>query len=260
MAKVATPDLSYLVQQAAAAIYSRGFDALTFLAELKQLRQMLSGVASKLNNLTRGVSPGRIHNLWLEGRYGWRTLRYDVEDFVEYLGEVNEGRKRFRASRGFDISGSESGYVESTASGLVLGDSTDFSWTGSARGTVIADIDVPELAFNPLTTAWEVARLSFVVDWLLNVGQALEATSFLLLSQRHEQAVGYKIEFDLAFQRRLSGVTGSQIVYGCFADASARASVTKRDPVSVGVLPHLRLRLDTWKIVDLLALILQRVK
>jgi hypothetical protein len=259
ISRVGIPDLSYLVQQAASAIYSRGFDALTFLAEIKQLRSMLTGVGSKLSSLTQGKSPGRIHNLWLEGRYGWRTLRHDVEDFVEYLSSVNEGRSRFRASKGFDISGSSNDYVESTASGLVLGDSIDISWTGSVRGTVVADIDVPELTFNPLTTAWEVTRLSFVVDWLLNVGQALEAASFLLLSKQHVSGGGYKVNFDLAFHRTLAGVTGSQIVYGCEANSSARALVTRRDPVSIGVVPHLRLRLDKWKVVDLLSLVLQRV-
>jgi hypothetical protein len=259
MALVDPIDLSYVVQQSAAAIYSQGWDALTFVAELKQLRRMLSGVADKLDRLTRGKSPGMIYNLWLEGRYGWRTLRYDVDDFVEFLGSTNDGRARFRASRGFDISGSWTQYVEEVSAGLKTGRSSDISWTGSARGTVVADIDVPEIRFNPLTTAWEVTRLSFVVDWLLNVGQALEATTFLLLAKAYVAGAGYKIDFDLERTYSSNGVTGSQVVYHDDGHCSGTARVTKRDPASVGVLPRLRLRLDKWKVVDLLSLVLQRV-
>lgn len=259
MALIDPVDLSYLVQQAAAGIYSRGFDALTFLVELKQLRQMLSGVGRKLESLTRGKSPGHIQNLWLEGRYGWRTLRYDIDDFVEFLGETNEGRRRFRSSKGLNVQGSWSAYAESTSSGLITGVSRDITWNGSARGTVIADIDVPELSFNPLVTAWEVTRLSFVVDWLLNVGQALEAASFLLLSTAHTSAGGYKIQFDLVRHADHVGVTGSQIVYDNFNAASATATVTRRDPISVSLSPKTKLRLDAWKVTDLFMLVLQRL-
>lgn len=259
MALVDLPDLTYLVQQAAAGIYSSGFDALTFLAEVKQLRRMFSGIVKKLEKLFQGKSPGQIHNLYLEGRYGWRTLMFDIRDFQEYLTSVNEGRSRFRQARGLTISGSWTDYSSSTSSGITMGLSSDVSWSGNCRGTVVADIDVPELQLNPLTTAWEVTRLSFVVDWLINVGQALEAASFLLRATNHTAGVGYKIDFDLDQSWALLGTTGTTICHGCNGHSSGNASVVRRSPSSVGVVPHLKLRLDGWKVLDLLSLLLQRI-
>jgi hypothetical protein len=253
------PDLLYLVQKAAAAISSAGFDALTFLVELKQLRRMLSGVGEKLESLTRGKSPGQIHNLWLEGRYGWRTLRYDIDDFVEVLSETNDGRKRWRASKGLEYSGSTSSYSETTSSGIIGGHSSDYSWTVNARGTVIGDIAVPDFQFNPLVTAWEVTRLSFVLDWLLNVGQALEATTFLLLAKGHVSGGGFQADIDLERSSQLVGTTGDTVCHGFQAKANAFVTLVKRDPVDIGRLPHLKLRLDEWKVVDLLSLVLQRI-
>jgi len=260
MALVDPFDLDYLVQKAAASIYSGGWDAATFLAEIGQLRRMLSGVATKADDLIRGRSPGELHNLWLEGRYGWRTLMYDIRDLHEVLTQSNERRTRYRQAKGLTVAGNWNEYVESTSSGLITGTSSDISWTGNLRGTVVADIDIPDFQFNPITTAWEVTRLSFVVDWLLNVGQALEASSFLLKAKNYKAGAGYKFEFELAQSMSHVGTTGSTVVHGNDGACSGRAEVISRVPMSVSAIPRVNLRLDGWKVLDLLALIRQRVK
>jgi hypothetical protein len=259
MGKVSMPDLNYFVQQAAASIYSSNFDALTFIAELSQLRRMLTGVGSKLLSLTKGKSPGRIADLWLEGRYGWRTLRYDIDDFVDYLDNVNAERTRYRQAKGLSTNGNWSEYSTSTSSGLTTGISKDLSWNINARGTVVADIEVPGLRFNPLTTGWEVTRLSFVVDWLLNVGQSLEALSFLLLTKRYVAGVGYKVVFDYTVTHSHVSASSGFTVFGNEGVATAAATVVSRSAATVGLKPNLKLRLDPYKVVDLFALVLQRL-
>lgn len=253
-------DLQYFVQKAAASIYSSGWDAGTFLAEIGQLRRMLTGVTKKLQNLSQGRSAGELYNLWLEGRYGWRTLMYDIRDLHGVLSSVNENRTRYRQATGSTVSGAFNDYVESTSSGIIAGTSTDITWSGNLRGTVVADIDIPDFQFNPVTTAWEVTRLSFVVDWLLNVGQALEAVSFLLMTKSYQAGGGYRFDFQIDYETHLVGTTGATICYNHSGSAHASAYVIARVPMSVDALPRIKLRLDEYKIIDLLALVLQRLK
>lgn len=259
MALVDPFDLQYLVQKAAAQIYSGGWDALTFLAELRQLRRMFSGISEKLEKLSRGQSPGKLHDLWLEGRYGWRTLMYDIRDLHEVLLTANERRTRRRHRAGLTVSGAWSNYNESSSSGIVEGTSQVISWTGNLRGTVVADIDVPKLQFNPVTTAWEVTRLSFVVDWLWNVGQGLDAASFLLMAKDYKAGVGYRFDFDLSHDISLVDTYGGAICYANTGHADAKAFVIRREPSTVSAIPRLQLRMDKWKALDLLSLFIQRI-
>jgi hypothetical protein len=253
------PDLEYFVQQAAAAIYSKGWDAGTFLAEIGQLRRMLSGVGKKIDDLSRGRLPDELHNLWLEGRYGWRTLMYDIQDLREVLSSTNERRSRYREQKGATLTGTYNDSLSSSSSGITVLDEYDISYTVNARGVVIADIDVPDFQFNPITTAWEVTRLSFVVDWLLNVGQALEAASFTLMAKDYKACGGFKADFSLTGQSRLTS-KGTNVSATHNADWNASATIISREPMSVSSLPRMKLRLNEWKVIDLLALVRQRLR
>lgn len=263
-------DLEYLVQQAAASIYSSGWDAATFIAEISQLRRMLTGINKSLEKLLDLFDPRRTKgsidqlqsaaNLWLQGRYGWRTLKYDIQDLYEVLSSANERRTRYRQAKGFTVSGSWTDYATSTSSGIVQGVSSDISWTGNLRGTVVADIDVPDFQFNPVTTAWEVTKLSFVVDWLLNVGQALEASSFLLKAKAYQAGGGLKFDFELERTFSLVSTTGTTVCHANDGRATGSAKVIKRIPMSVSAIPRIKLRMDEYKVIDSLALILQRLK
>jgi hypothetical protein len=252
-------DLEYYVQKAAASIYTSGWDAATFIAEIAQLRKMLSGVGKKINDLASGRSPGELYNLWLEGRYGWRTLMYDIKDLHEVLSRVNERRTRYRQAVGASDGGLYTTYTDATSSNLTVRYSTSVSWATNMRGTVVADIDVPDYQFNPVTTAWEVTKLSFVVDWLINVGQALEAASFLLKAKAYQACGGVRVDFNMSGNAVLlsQGVN----TYGSVNQSwSGTAAFIERIPMSVSSLPRLKLRLDAYKVIDLLALVAQRLR
>lgn len=259
MALVDVDDLAYFVQKAAAQISSSGWDALTFLAEIHHLRRMFSGVVTKLGNLSKGLSPGKAHDLWLEGRYGWRILTYDIRDLHELLVSTNDRRTRYRQTAGHTSSGSSNEYNESTSSNITTGIERSVSWTLNQRGTVVADIDVPDIRFNPVTTAWEVTRLSFVVDWLWNVGQGLDAATFLLMAKSFKAGAGYRVDFNMEGSFTNQGTTGGVTVYHNDGSYSGSGFVIHREPSTVSALPRLRLRMDKWKALDLLALIMQRL-
>lgn len=253
-------DLEYLVQKAASKISSAGWDALTFIAELKQLRNMLTGVFQKLSRLSRGLSPGEIHNLWLEGRYGWRTLTYDIRDFASAIQGLNEQRSRYKERSGETHSQliTDEGVISTGLGNMWHSSQTQL--TVNARGTVIADIDIPDFQFNPLTTAWEVTKLSFVVDWLVNVGQALNALTFSLRVKQYAAAGGYRVDITSTGEAGTDTVTGGVTMYQNESSYHASGYLEKRVPLSVSSVPRLKLRLDEWKILDLISLVLQRIK
>lgn len=256
---VTTSDLEYLVQQAAGTIASSGWDALTFIAELKQLRRMFSGVVSKLDNLSRGLSPGKAYDLWLEGRYGWRVLTYDVRDLHNALVTFRDKRTRYnqRVGNTFNrVISSTSTDSDSISTQQV---SEDISIIANLRGTVVADVDVPKIQFNPVVTAWEVTRLSFVVDWLLNVGQALNAASFLYLAKDYQACGGFRLNIEAEGTTAWQSDSSGYATNSCYGSYRGVGYYEERVPLEVSILPRLRLRMTVWKAVDLLALIAQRL-
>jgi hypothetical protein len=172
---------------------------------------------------------------------------------------ANDRLTRYRHSSGDSVGGSFTDYTESESSGIIQGVSESISWTGSLRGTVVADIEVPKLRINPVATAWEVTKLSFVIDWLFNVGQSIDATTFLFFAKDYRACAGYKFEFELEKAYTLVGTTGSTNNASNIGYVSGKASVTKRIPSSVSALPRLKVRMDPWKALDLLTLVAQRL-
>lgn len=267
------PDLHYFVQSAAANIYSSGHDTLTFLAELKQARRMFERLVPRfVETLQRILRDAKLSNwkaltmtlsnLWLEGRYGWRTLVMDLEDLSEVLQNIDEKRKRYSERSG-------TSFTDITSdSGTRVHGETQTSWIRtisydiSVRGSVTADISPPKFAFNPVTTAWELTRLSFVIDWLLDVGQALESLSFLALSSEHTASIGYNVDKRVDIACTLEDAPGgtAYTVDGGTSTYTSKHVWTSRSPTTVSSIPHLKLRLNAWKVVDLLALIRQALK
>lgn len=244
----------YFVQAAAAKIYSSGWDALTFMAELRQTVAMFRNFVS---NFAKNASSGKLENIWLEGRYGWRTLMYDVEDINKMLTNIDSKRSRFKESVGTTV---KEVITTPTIWGLAEGGVVNLTRTDNiyigVRGTVVADITPPDLAFNPITTAWELKTLSFVVDWLWNVGQFLEAMSFLTFSSEHYAAGGHQI--DVIRQYTVDSVTPhTNWSFTCSGRADFFRSWTIRTPTQVSTNPLLQLRLDSLKVLDLVALATQ---
>lgn len=247
-----------LVQAVASKIYSDGHDTLTFLAELRQVVAMFRGIVPRIAELIR---KGRLDNLWLEGRYGWRTLLYDIEDLNKAIISLNVNRKaraKDRVGTGERWTSIHPIQYKSNNVGSWEVHIHD-EWEASLRGSMVADFSPSRFQFNPITTAWELTRLSFVVDWIVNIGGYLEAMSFLTLSSEYAAAVGWKVTCKRTMEvENLSwnaGYTGS-----ITGEAVCEASYTLRIPASVSKLPQFRLNLDWLKVTDLLALIYQALR
>lgn len=246
-------DADYFVQAAASRIYARGWDALTFLSEFHKTVAMFRGFRKRL---FKAIARGRLDKLWLEGRYGWRILWYDMQDIQKVLANLDGERRRFTERTGASFSKtntttSNTGYITSIISNAEY--VTTDRWTISARGCVVADIQPPKIAFNPATTAWELTTFSFVVDWFVNVGQWLESLSFLALQTGYTASTGFKITLER--ESEITNVTWASGASGTYAaSGSSTVDLLVRVPTTVAKTPRFSIRLDSGKLVDLAAL------
>lgn len=120
-------------------------------------------------------------DLWLEYSYGWKPLLSDVYSHAEALAEYmvqhqNVVRREYARAQSAQ---------EKSSKGDVSADWAYFRYTKiSKRGQVgvrYSNENVnPANVFgllNPLQVAWELVPFSFVVDWFLPIGNAIESLS-----------------------------------------------------------------------------------
>lgn len=258
-------DFGNYVQEAAAAIYDNGFDALTFLAELSQLRHLFGGVCKTLLTLRR-IPRDKLRwasSEWLAARYGWRPLLYEINSFNEALDSVrkNNRRKRYSENRGW--------YTTSTVTEVSTQEKAMYDWTITTRttskiglrGSVTADIEVPPFQFNPLRTGWEVIPFSFVFDWFVSVGKSLSALSFLTAQSAYSASKSVEINLSRTMTSEMTDWDGTVDQDNSWRNqsGSSEARMVIRVPCLVSIVPQAALRINTWKIMDLLALVFQRL-
>lgn len=118
-------------------------------------------------------------DLWLEYSYGWKPLLSDVYSHAEALAEYLTQHQNVVRRAGARASSSQ----EKTSRGSVSLDWAYFRYTKvSKRGEVgvrysnenVSAANVFGLQ-NPLLVAWELVPFSFVVDWFLPIGNAIES-------------------------------------------------------------------------------------
>lgn len=266
------------VQAAAARIYSSGFDALTSGSEFTKVLKMFVGIKKRLINLIR---TGRVDKLWLEGRYGWRTLIFDIQELNEALTEFSEARELYTqyaydtlATNDTVTTPNREIFLPGTYAADNIGNRRfgyklryDQSLNISMKGTVSALIKPDQFSFNPVVTAWELVPFSFVIDWFVNVGQWIQALSFDLSAEKFSACEGIRIDVTRTFsavdQYRIN-FTDAELDDahpGFKVSGTVVKSFNKRTPVPfIPKLPLIDLRLDAFKVTDLIALAYGRTR
>lgn len=248
-------DYANYTQCAAAKIYSSGWDALTFAAELKSTISMFLTIGQSLLNLLKGDLAGS----WLQYRYGWRTLYYDLLDITKAIQSIDDGRKRYREACGGSFTDDRTIALPwnwTSSYGTVT---VEAALSLSARSVVVADIEPPKVSFNPAITAWELVKYSFIIDWFVNVGQWLASMSFLIFSSGYEAGNGYKAT--LTSTASVTSVTPKSgwTITTCSTNQVTQAAMKKRWPTSVPYSLTTSTRLDVSRVIDLIALVFQRL-
>lgn len=247
------------VTEAAANIYSNGHDTLTFLIELTKVRELFLSVGKSL--LKRGFYDWRLSTLpskWLATRYGWRTLIYDLQSLWKAIQNLNGERTRYSERAGDTISTSNvetnNAYTTHGVRDIIHVDTVEIG----IRGSVVADVNVPQLQFNPLQSGWELIPFSFVLDWYFSVGSTLSALSLLSQNMDYVASAGYHIKITRESSSKInewaSGYEGTDE-----QTATSVTELTVRTPCKIPRIPQYTLRFNNMKIMDLLAILWQQL-
>lgn len=282
-------DAMKYVSAAAAKCYSQGFDVGTFLGELKDTRRLFESLGKRLAGLTtdfakyspkasyaitkaalKNLNFGRVYryvnrrskqagNSYLEGRYGWRPLVSDLNNLAHAVKMLNEKVTRVSQTAGTSVSWNvDSGeYISGQDATRIVYNRKVRNYTVGARGIVAADFSPSPFYINPVTTAWELTKFSFVVDWFVGIGDWLESMSLMVLARNWTAANGYKIECLGTASGR--GVGKAPYYYSGNTNLTweTQSTIVIRNPCSIPKYPTTRLKLDAFKIADLLAILRQ---
>jgi hypothetical protein len=168
------------------------WDLGTELAELNETIRALTSLLRAARNplatykavrariLSRGKPTlGALNELadaWLQVRYGILPIMYSAQDIVKLYEEKDDLFKTVRRTVSGSLtnpvidSAEDSIYFYETVNGSIQTRVTcRGKWSSSALRTA------GHIRINPLTIAWELRPLSFVVDWFVNVGDYLSA-------------------------------------------------------------------------------------
>lgn len=274
---------SYYLQRALAKARTSGWDVLTFAAEASKTWDLVARAASRtdrrasfiLNRLDRSRTPRRdllrlFSEMWLEYRYGWRILAYDIESAHEALEKLKQLRSKLLrrtegevvATNGFSNHTRGSFRLPSIGAGLGPQFQTRFQWEleTELRAGVGLDLGLSsDIVFgDPLVTAYEVTPYSFIADWFFNLNDVVAAWSpfavgsvahaFVTTTQR-KTVIGEA--HPLAFNGWVPDSTGTSTYVATYER-------TIRSPADPTLDVRFRLNMNGAKLTDLLALFFSR--
>lgn len=143
-------------------------------------------VASLLN-----LKSGTVHKTWLEYKYGWTPLLYDVKNAAEFFAQEYVGRP---AHFIVDASELDDQYIDTSwneayvpyGGGATADDAYRLRVSVKVRYKLWLELTYPNYAklqqlgiTNPALIAWELVPFSFVFDWFISVGDYLKALTAL---------------------------------------------------------------------------------
>jgi hypothetical protein len=258
------------VLQTAIANASPDLDVLTLLAEAHQTVGLILGARKRAKKLILQALRGGKHtakaaaDAWLEWRYGWRILLYDmaaISDFVETpFREIRTGRANVTFA---DIKSSTSHFSGYYVTHDTLNE-VNRKLSVNATCAVLVEANTLNAFASFAVTAWELVPYSFVADWFVSIGDVLKAWSVL---QGAKQVTLTRGEYyEETGKSQVVNVTAGTGTYASNPHASGTSysgcSFKRRTPVprgSVSLAPQIRVNLSSKRILDAAALLSKRI-
>lgn len=261
-------DAEGLLQEAAADV-SDSWDALTFAAELAQVRSMFLHLGENIISHLAKKPLKTAANAWLEWQFGWRQLWNDAQSIIKVAARLGRPASRCRKTKKTTRS-----YVSETVVDLerTNGDKNRYYITDTVEvkcnAQVIAQIsnDLGRIQVNPVATAWELIPFSFVIDYFFNIGAWIGAASLVSFGTPYKASVGYDVVWNRRVVLKPNGINANKGIldhYDCGGEASVSAHLRHRSPRTVNLRKLPRLNLDPLsitRIINLVSLAVQRSK
>lgn len=172
------------IERAKTSVWSdliRQYDLGAELGELHETIQfglsILKAARNPLQTLSRirKAKPNDFANAWMSYRYALMPLIYSARDIFDLIAQKDNLFKTVRMSFDAEIRNpdipEESCFYTVINGGITAHITAKGSWNTSDLKMI------GQIGLNPLTTAWELTSLSFVVDWFINFGDYLNAVS-----------------------------------------------------------------------------------
>lgn len=253
--------------EALASLKSQGMDVLTSAAEFHKTLAMLAGARKKListiENLLKslralGVKPKSwnafiqaLSDPWLEGRFGWRILWYDLLNIMDYIDNLD---KRSRVIVGRSSASADRDFYSNTYGNSTVYHKVSIGYPG------ILDPKVPGYS-NVLNTAWDIIPFSLVVDMFFDVQNriiALSGTPQNVTELAQSAFMTEELVRVSTTQAELPLVSGgwTHVTYNNPAVIERKYEIKKRTHASGPKLdlPSLKISLGGYKPVDLVFL------
>ena len=263
---------TFCVNSAIATSKTGSWDALTSIGEARETIKMIGNTANRLFNAADNIAdlarrmkrrPGQtvldvFSNLWLEGRYGWRPLFSEVDSMARALAERDwetlrkEGHSKVVVPLEYQAPD-----VVQDAGRAIFTYTARREGTRTYRGFALSVGSIGTVDYKPVSTAWELVTLSFVVDRFIDIGSAI--TAFSPIPGVDTPCSGFSVQDEWTVERTVSidpapGYSLEEYTQGRLTFSTKSYNRTPRS----AQFPRLYPRLDKSFLVDLGSLAYQR--
>ena len=282
-----------VIQNAVADARDAIWDVSTELAEFPETVRWFISIVERIGSLRKNVlrraaeilrqrparrvrrSDGSVHRIamtqsaalasaWLEYRYAVMPVIYSMEDFNEAMVTRVRGIVKGRAFDNVNLMDNLEYTVRGTEPNGVYTRSVSETVNGTLRikGYAVCTFNAGEgrFGFDPIKTAWELIPLSFVVDWVFNVGNFLSSVS--PFAQGRLCNTGFSFHWEFVHSRTETitylnekGPSGGKTVGGWSATILKECSIYQRYPQAPDIFPNLSFKMGWERYTDLAALV-----
>lgn len=280
------PPSGAVLQRALARAQTDAWDALTFTAEFRSTVETVIGlrkraisvvdrlsqrVASRAKRTAKATDIAKIvSEVWLELRYAWRPLLYDMADIEEAIGRMQAGIEDplHRAYETENSSAREtSNFVQTSVKlagsstlglpGCVISQRSISTVEVKLHASVGLQVRTREVTMtDPFVTAWELVPFSFVLDWFVTIGDILAAFSPFATGELRYATLGVTTTQIETASNLIVPQPGMKLVSSSMSACTRTRTTTSYVRRLASPQPTLALQVDlsAFKILDLVAL------